>query len=177
MPWAKFRGFCVVWELEGDAGDLSANLPFTPAPMAEVTSFLHVPSFGGVAPSFANYEETAVLRNQIPALGPRKRAANLLLRMTDSARRKRAWPEACMAIGEDNFRGSDAVQQILRIPRGRFSPDAIYAGRRDAAKFTNSSGADRSTDTFLMELDVLRGRAEARMAMGSGPPGEFAAIL
>ena len=117
---AKFRGFFVVWGLEGDAGDLRANLPFTPAPIAEVTDCLHVPSFGGVASSFGTIEEKAVLWNQIPTLGTRKRSANLQLRMTDVARKMR------VAIGKDNFGGNDAVQQILRTLRGRFAPDAIY---------------------------------------------------
>ena len=51
---------------------------------------------------------------------------------------------------------------------------AIY---QEAPKFMNSKRADQPTDPYLMEFDVLREKAEARMMTGAGFPDEFAPIL
>ena len=41
----------------------------------------------------------------------------------------------------------------------------------------NHKGADQLTDAYVMEFDVLRKKAEARMAMGRGFPDDFVSIL
>ena len=79
----------------------------------------HVPTFDGEASSFANYEETASMRNQIATTDPRKRAANLLLHMTDIAR------EVRMSVGKDVVGNVGGAAQILGMLRERFALAAI----------------------------------------------------
>ena len=62
-------------------------------PIAGVANVMQVPSFDGAAPSFANYEVEVTPRNHISTSGPKKRAANLLLHMSDAARK------VCMSVG------------------------------------------------------------------------------
>ena len=66
------------------------------------------------------------------------------------------------------------AQQISRILRERFAPGASDAVYKEVAKFMNFKCADQTMEVCLMELDVFRDKAEARMAMGSGFPDEFA---
>ena len=44
------------------------------------------------------------------------------------------------------------------------------------ARFTNFKRPGQTTDVYLTDPDVLREKAEARMAMGSGFPDEFVSI-
>ena len=41
----------------------------------------------------------------------------------------------------------------------------------------NFTRSDLTADVLLEEFDVLREKAEARLAMGSGPPDDFVSIL
>ena len=138
--------------------------------MAEVTGYLHVPSFDGEASLSADYEKKVALWNQISPWEPRKLAANLLLRMTDVAQK------VCMEAGKVHIRNIVGAQQISRIPRERFAPGAIGAIFQDVVKFMNFKRGDQSVDTYLMEFDVTRMEAEARMLMGGGFPDEFASV-
>ena len=76
--------------------------------MSDVTSVMHAPGFDGDASSCANYEEKATLRNQISTLGPQGSAADLLLHMTDIARK------VCMSVGMDGIGNVDGVAHFLR---------------------------------------------------------------
>ena len=68
-------------------------------------------------------------RNQIPPLGPQKRAANLFFRMTDAPR------QVCMSAGMDVAGNADGVARIFRISPGGLAPDAIHSILQVAAKF------------------------------------------
>ena len=76
--------------------------------MSQVANVMHVPVFEEHASSSANYEEIATLRNQISTMDPQKRAANLLLRMADVARK------VCVTAGKDVIGNVEGVAQILR---------------------------------------------------------------
>ena len=132
---------------------------------------MHVLSFDGNASSFAKNEEKVILWNQISTVGPQERDANLLLHMTDIER------NVCMSVGKDHIGNSVRPQQISRTLRGRFAPDATDAIYQDVAKFMNFKRVDQTVDTYLMEFDVMREKAEARMGMGHGFPDEFASVL
>ena len=103
--------------------ELSLNLYYR-SPMSDVANFMSdvgrcqcrtsLPTFGGKASPLPNYKEKVILRNQISTLGPQKRAANLLLRATDIARK------ICMAAGRDYIGINDGAQQIMKILRERF---------------------------------------------------------
>ena len=95
--------------------------------MSGVAHVMNAPAFDGRAGSFANYEETAGLRIQISTTGPQKRAAKLLLRASDVARK------VCMAGGKDVVGNIDGVEQISRISRERCAPDAIDGVFQDMA--------------------------------------------
>ena len=113
--------------------------------------------FGGEASFFATNDEKVISRNQISTIGPSRRAAHLLLH-----------------CGKDLIANQDGAQQILRILRERFAPDAIDAIIQEVAKFMNFKRADQTMDVYLLEFDVLREKAQAQMATGGGFPGEFA---
>ena len=52
-------------------------------------------------------------------MDPDKKAAHLLLHMSDAARK------VCVAAGRDVARNLNGADEILEISRGRFAPDAI----------------------------------------------------
>ena len=72
---------------------------------------MHVPAFDGRASSFANYEAKVISRDQISTLGPQERSANLLLHMSDIARK------VCMSVGKGSVGNVDGAALILRILR------------------------------------------------------------
>ena len=104
--------------------------------MTTLTSYPQVPSFGGKASSFASNEGEVISRNQISTIEPSRRAANLFLDMIDIARK------GCAAVGKDHIARSDGAHQVLRIPRGRFSPDAIDATYHEVATFISFKRTD-----------------------------------
>ena len=83
--------------------------------MTNVACYPQVPPCGGKASPPASYEEK-IPRGQIPTIETSRRAANLLLHMTD------------IAFG-------DGAQQILRILRERLAPDAVDAIRQKSCDF------------------------------------------
>ena len=95
-------------------------------------------------------------------MGHQKRAANLLLNMPDVARK------VCMSVGKDVIGNVAGAAHILRILRERVASDAIDSIFQDMVK---------AMDTYPMEFDVLRRKAEARMLMRSGYPDEFVSVL
>ena len=139
--------------------------------MVGVARSTHAPFRERHAAPFANYEEKAILWRQISPLGPQKRAASLLLHMTDVAR------EVRMTVGKDVIGNARGVAHTLRILRERSAPDAMDSIFQDMAKFTYFKRTGQNMDTYLMEFDMLRQKAEARMLMGSGSPDEFAPVL
>ena len=82
-----------------------------------------------------------------------------------------------MAAGSFRIENNDGVTQILRILKDHFAPEAIDAVFKDVGKFEKFKRTDQSLDTYLLEFEVLRHKAEARMEMGSGFPEEHAAFL
>ena len=69
------------------------------------------------------------------------------------------------------------MRQILNISRLRFAPDKVDCIFKDITKFTNFKKTTQEMDTFLLESDISRQKAEARMSTGSGFPGEFVSAL
>ena len=84
--------------------------------------------------------------------------------MTDIAR------NVCVTVGKDHIGNNDGAQQILRILLERFEPDTIDVIYQEGAKFMNFRRADHAMDVYLIEFDVSREKAEARMVMGIGSP-------
>ena len=131
---------------------------------------MHVPMFDGQAFSYANYEEKIMLRYHISIKEPQKRAANLLLHMSDVGRK------VCITVGQDVTGDVDGVAQISRILRNRFAPDAIDRIPPDMAKSLYFGRTDQNLETYLMEFDMLRQKAEARTPIGSRFPDEFVSV-
>ena len=82
-----------------------------------------------------------------------------------------------MAASKGRVGNNDMGQRILAILRERSVPAAIDSIYQDVVKFTNSERTDQSANTYLMEFDMLREKAESRMVIGSGGPDEFAPVL
>ena len=75
-----------------------------------------------------------------------------------------------MAIGKDVIGNIDCGEQILRIWRERFPPDAIDSIFPDMVKFMYLKRTGQKMDTYLIEFDTSRQKVEARMPRGSGFP-------
>ena len=108
------------------------------------------PKFDGRAGSFASYDEKVTLRKRISAMGPAKKAAHLLLHMSYVARK------VCLPAGRDVIGNSDGAEQILKIPRERFAPDAIDSISQDMAKFMDFKRTGQTLGAYVMELEMLR---------------------
>ena len=80
-------------------------------------------------------------------------------------------------MGKDVIGNIGGVAHILRILRARFAPDAIDRIAQDMVKFMYFKRTDRNVDENSTEFDMLQQKAEARMLVGSGPPGNFAPVL
>ena len=72
---------------------------------------------------------------------------------------------------------SDGAAHISRTSRERFAPDAIDSISQDMARFMYFEQTDRTLDTYMMEFEMLRQKAEPRMLTGSGLPAEFVSVL
>ena len=138
--------------------------------MTEVTH-TEAPKFDGGGGSLANYEAKVLLWKRAPAMRPGKEAARLLLHTSDVARK------VCLSVGRDVIDNLDGAEQISRILRERFAPDAIDSIIQVVAKFTFFRRANQNTDAYITEFETLRGKAESRMAMGSGFPDAFVSVL
>ena len=124
----------------------------------------------GEASSFTVYREKVILRTQISPAEPGERAANAFLRATVIS------PKVRVDSGKDHFANDDGVRHFLRILRERCVPDATDAIGQGGAMFMRFRLAGQTTDVYVMEFDVLREKAEARMATGGGFPDEFVSI-
>ena len=109
--------------------------------MSDVTNLINAPAFDGRAGSFANFEEKVAPRNQISTMDPRERAANLLLHMSDVARK------ASMTVGKGVIGNLGGVEQISEILRERFAPDAVRARIWTRTKIWTRT--DRNSDILI----------------------------
>ena len=111
------------------------------------------------------------MRKQVSAMDPEKKAAHLLLHVSDVARM------VCLPVGRDVFDNVDGAEQISRFPRERFAPDSAYSIFQDMAKFLYIARTDQNLDTFSMAFEMLRKKMESRMLLGPGPPGALVSAL
>ena len=132
---------------------------------------VQVPTFVGQRNSFLSYEEKAFLRKNVTPLEAAKKAAYLLFRMADVARKAR------LVVWKDVIGINDGVEQISNISRHRFAPDKVGRFFQDVTKFVHLQRTAREMDGCLLEFDILRQKAESRSSMGTGFPGEFASVL
>ena len=82
-----------------------------------------------------------------------------------------------MSACKDVVGNNDGVEQVLNALRTRFSPDKVDCIFQDITKFMYFQRTTQDMDTYLLESDISRQKAEARMAMGAGFPDEFASVL
>ena len=76
-----------------------------------------------------------------------------------------------MISGKGHIMTNNGAQEIMSISRGRPAPDS------EVVRLMYFKRTGRTMAAFLLESEVLRHEAEARMAIGGGPRGEFVAIL
>ena len=119
----------------------------------------------------ANYEEKVLLRGRASAMGPEKKAAHLLLHMSDVARK------VCLSAGRYAIVNLDGAEKISKILRGRYAPDAIDSNFQDMVELMYFQRTGQNMDTYIMEFEMLREKAESRMVIGSGPPDAFVSAL
>ena len=81
-----------------------------------------------------------------------KKAAHLLLRMSDVAKK------VCSNAGRDVIDNLDGAYQILRISHERFAPNAIDSIFQDMVKFLYFKRTEQTIDAYIMEFETLRGR-------------------
>ena len=104
-------------------------------------------------------------------MDPEKKAAHLLRHMSDVARKVR------LNAGRREIGNLDGVGQISRISRERFAPDAIDSISQDMEKFLYFTRTEQTMDTYIMEFEMLRGKAESRLLLGSGFLNAFVSVL
>ena len=80
-------------------------------------------------------------------------------------------------MGRDVFDNLDGVGQILRILRERFAPDAIDSILQDMIKFLYFKRTEQTMDTYIMEFEISRGKAEPPVLMGSRFPDALVSVL
>ena len=97
------------------------------------------------------------MESNLPS-GAQKPAANLLSHMTDVARK------VCATLGKDVIGNSDGAAHILRNLRERFAPVAIDSIFQETARFMYFKRTAQTMDTYSIEFDMLRQKAEARIA-------------
>ena len=86
---------------------------------------MEVPEFDGTSAAFANYEDKVSIWKKVATLGPVRKAAHLLLHMSDLARK------VCARAGKDLIGNMDGAGQVLEISRERLAPDAIDSISQD----------------------------------------------
>ena len=138
--------------------------------MAEVTH-AEVPKFDGSGGPLVNFEEKVLLWKRAPAMEPGKKAAHLLLHLSDVARK------VCLSARRDVIGNLDGAAQILRTPRARFAPDAIDSILQEMAKFMSFRRTGQNMGTHIMEFEMLRKKAASRMLLGSGFPSALVSAL
>ena len=87
-------------------------------------------------------------------MDPEKKAAHLLLHMSDVAL------TVCVTAGEDVIGNLYRLEQMLRIPRKCFAPDAIGSIFQDVVTLMYFRRADPEIDANLVDFDALRQKAE-----------------
>ena len=130
-----------------------------------------VPTFDGKGSPSASYQQEVALLPQVTPLEPGRKAAALPCQMSDVAR------QVCMISGNGHIMNNDGAQQILSMSRDHPAPDAVRAIYSEVVRFMHFKRTGHTMDAFLLESEVLRHEAEARMAIGGGRREEFVAIL
>ena len=102
---------------------------------------------------------------------PERKAAHLLLHMSDVARR------VCPSVGRNVIENLGGAEQISRILRERSAPDAIDSISQDMVKFTSPERTEQNMDTYIMEFEMLSEKAGSIMLLGPGFPDAFVSAL
>ena len=121
-----------------------------------------VPACGGKGSPFAVYEQQAILWPQVTALKLAKRAAAWIPQMSDAAR------HVSVTLEQDHVMRNDGARHVAEISRGHFDPDAVDAIHQEVGRSICYKRTDPTMDVYLLEFDVIRRKAAARMAMGAG---------
>ena len=129
------------------------------------------PSYDRQNASFIDYEQRVRLWSQSAEVDPSKRPSPLILRMNTIAR------QVCLNAGDYGFTLGGGSGGHLKVPRNYFQPDALDDVYRQVAKLSQNARADRTTERYPSEFDVLRRKAEARLVMGRAFPDAFASNL
>ena len=69
------------------------------------------------------------------------------------------------------------VVNIPSVLRNYFQPDALDRIYQQATKFSRNTRADRPMQRYLLQFDVLRRNAEAKVIMGGAFPDACVSIL
>ena len=131
--------------------------PATPVP--------YVPTFGGKASSFSDYEQRVILRNGSTEIPPERRSTLLNLHIGPAAR------QVYMFSGADVLMEGCDVMLVVHVLRDCFRPDAVDRISTQAARFQSYVRTDPTIEKFLMEFGILRRKVEKHMfPTGGGFP-------
>ena len=81
-----------------------------------------------------------------------------------------------LAEGSGVLDHGERVPGTLNISRNHFAPEAADAIHRQVMRFTRYRRTDQSVAEYIVELHLLRWRAESKMEMGAGFPDQFISI-
>ena len=85
--------------------------------------------------------------------------------------------QVCLAEGSDILDNSDGLTRILDILRSYLAPGPADAIRHQVTRFTNCRRSAQSVGEYIAEYDLLRRKAESKMEVGAGSPGQLSSIL
>ena len=112
----------------------------------------------------SNYEQRAKLWRQVTNLGPAKRASALIVQIDTRLR------QDCMAAGSGVIADGDGAEKISTVLRDYLAPEAADSANQEVVRCLQWRRTGQTMDSFTVDLDFCRCRAESRMQMGSIRP-------
>ena len=85
--------------------------------------------------------------------------------------------QVCLSAGGDTFARGEDVETILKTSREYIQPDASGHVYQQMAELLQYKRADQAIGRYLLESDVFRREAEARVVMGGAFPDTFVSSL
>ena len=76
----------------------------------------------------------------------------------------------CGAAGRKVLMGMDGSAEILAISRGNFAPEAVILVNKEVARFLQPKRTDGTMDSYVLEFDGRRHRAESEVQVGGDFP-------
>ena len=130
-----------------------------------------VRALDGRGASFLGYDRQVRLWMRTTRTGASARESVLILPMRPAPR------QVCLGSGSGILGRSDGVAKILEILRNYCAPGAADSIRQQVMRYMRFRRTDQSVGGCIAGRDLPRRKAESKVEMGAGFPGQFVSIL